>query len=76
MQNFTPEHLLQYLYGEMSESQKAEIENELIINWALNEKLQVLDASCRRLNKIKLLSPRSQTIASILHYAASKAQIV
>ena len=76
MQNFTPELLLQYLYGEMNEEQKNEIETELVINWALNEKLQVLKEGRRRLNAIKLLSPRRQTVVSILHYAESTAQVI
>lgn len=76
MQNFTTEHLLQYLYGEMSENQKNEIKNELMINWALNEKLKVFTEGSRRLNRIKLLSPRRQTIASILQYASNTNHVV
>lgn len=76
MQNFTLEQLLQYLYGELNDHQKDEIETELLINWALNEKLQVLKEGRNRLDKLRLFSPRNQTIVSLLNYAENKAPVI
>ena len=76
MQNFTTEQLLEYLYGEMTEAQEKQIEVELVLNWALNEKIQVLKEGRNRLNKIKLSSPRKQTVVSLLHYAENTASVI
>lgn len=53
----------------MSEQNKADLEKELQSNWALREKLQVLKESEKRLEKLRLQSPRRQTIDAILEYA-------
>lgn len=57
------------MYNEMSEQNKADLEKELQSNWALREKLQVLKESEKRLEKLRLQSPRRQTIDAILEYA-------
>jgi hypothetical protein len=72
MPNFTPEDLLLYQAGELSEEQSKAIAEELIVNWALREKLNVLKAAFTRLNSMKLQSPRKQTIQSIMRYAMRK----
>ena len=69
MSNFTPEDLLQFLYDETEDVMRTGIENELGISWTLTEKLKVLQEAQQRLNRIQLLSPRKQTINSILAYA-------
>lgn len=69
MPNFTTEDLLLFMYNEMSEQNKADLEKELQSNWALREKLQVLKESEKRLEKLRLQSPRRQTIDAILEYA-------
>ena len=69
MSNFTPEDLLQFLYDETEDVMRTGIENELGTSWTLNEKLKVLAEARQRLGKIQLLSPRQQTINSILAYA-------
>jgi hypothetical protein len=69
MPKFTTEDLLLFLYDEMSAEQKKEIEAALRSDWALSQKFQVLKEAHEKLNKIKLASPRSNTIASIMQYA-------
>ncbi len=76
MQNFTTESLLQYLYGELDETQANEIETELLINWALHEKFQVLKECQRRLDRASLVSPRQEAVASILRYARKPVPVV
>ena len=72
MPNFTPEDLLLYQAGELSEEQSATLAEELKINWALHEKLIVLTEAIKRINSIKLDSPRRQTVQSIMRYAMRK----
>lgn len=57
------------MYNEMSDNDKAALQHELDNNWALREKLQVLKESEQRLQKLKLQSPRRQTISAIMQYA-------
>jgi hypothetical protein len=72
MPNFTPEDLLLYEAGELSEEQSATLAEELKINWALREKFMVLTEAIKRINSIKLDSPRRQTVQSIMRYAMRK----
>jgi len=72
MPNFTPEDLLLYQAGELSEEQSAAIAEELKVNWALREKFTVIVEAMKRINAIKLESPRRQTIQSIMQYAMRK----
>ena len=72
MPNFTPEDLLLYQSGELNEMQRAAIEEELKINWALREKFNVMKEAQARLNTMPLHSPRKQTIQSIVYYAIRK----
>ena len=69
MPNFTTEDLILFMYNEMSDNDKAALQQELDNNWALREKLQVLKESEQRLQKLKLQSPRRQTISAIMEYA-------
>ena len=72
MPNFTPEDLLLYQSGELNEMQRAAIEEELKMNWALREKFNVIKEAQARLNAMPLHSPRKQTIQSIVYYAIRK----
>jgi hypothetical protein len=72
MPNFTPEDLLLYQSGELNEMQRAAIEEELKMNWALREKFNVMKEAQARLNTMPLHSPRKQTIQSIVYYAIRK----
>jgi hypothetical protein len=72
MDNFTPEDLIMYLYNEINEEMRINIENRLAADWALREKLQVLKESLTRLGKAELLSPRQKTVQAVLQYATVK----
>lgn len=69
MQNFTPEELIQYLYGEAPKEMAHAIENALQSDWSLQEKIAVLRESRQQLDTLTLQSPRKQTIAAIMDYA-------
>ena len=69
MPKFTTEDLLLFLYDEMSAEQRKEMENALQTDWALNQKYLLLKEAQDRFKSIKLASPRSKTIASIMQYA-------
>lgn len=68
MTNFTPEELIQYLYEETSPAQTAAIEQALVKDWTLREKLEVLKASAHRLNGL-IEAPRTEVVLNILNYA-------
>jgi hypothetical protein len=70
MNNFSPEDLLLYLYKETSTQTTAAIEQALEKDWTLREKLAVLKASQQKLDAI-VESPRTETVLSVLRYAAS-----
>lgn len=74
MPKFTTEDLLLFLYDEMSVEQKREMEAALLNDWALAQKLQVLQEAYRKVNKIKLASPRAKTISAIMQYAEESIQ--
>lgn len=69
---FTPEELIQYLYQETSPEKTAAIEAALQDDWTLREKLEVLKASVKGLDRV-IESPRSQVILNILNYARESA---
>ena len=72
MPNFTPEDLLLYQAGELDKEQSTAIAEELKVNWALREKFMVISEAIKRINSIKLDSPRRQTVQSIMRYAMRK----
>ena len=72
MTKFTPEDLLLYLYKETSLQQTAEIEEALVNDWALREKLAVLKASMQRLDKL-VVTPRTEVILNVLKNAREEA---
>ena len=71
MVNSTIEELVLYMYNESNNNRKKEIEKELEENWVLREKFNVIKESAERLDRMKLQSPREQTISSIMKYASS-----
>jgi hypothetical protein len=75
MPNFTPEELIQYLYGEVSQEQVIEIEKALQNDWSLKQKLTVLKESQQQLDTVKLQQPRKQAISAILDYAKQTAEV-
>jgi len=68
MHNYTPEDLIQFLYGEMSPAEASAIEEALKKDWTLREKLAVIKTSQERLNTIQQ-SPRTEAVLNILKYA-------
>ncbi len=75
MVNFTPEEMIRYLYNELNSGQKDCIENELENNWAFREKFNVIKESVKRLNNMKLESPRQNTINEIMEYACGSYKV-
>ncbi len=73
MQSFTPEDILLYLYKETSPEMTRAIEEALTKDWALREKLNVLQASMQRLENITE-SPRTEVVLNILNYARKTAK--
>jgi hypothetical protein len=65
---FTPEELIQYLYKETSPVKTAEIEKALQNDWALREKLEILQHSMLTLDT-PLESPRTEAVLKVLSYA-------
>ncbi len=65
---FTPEELVQYLYNETSPEITAGIETALSDDWALREKLEVLQNLVQVLNR-PLESPRTEAVMNIMNYA-------
>ena len=72
MPNFTPEDLLLYQAGELDDAQSEVMTEELLSNWSLREKYNVLKEAFARLNTMRLQSPRKQTINTIMRYAMRK----
>lgn len=65
---FTPEELIQFLYKETSPVKTAEIEQALQHDWALREKLEILQNSMLALDT-PLESPRTEAVLKVLTYA-------
>ena len=74
MDNFTPEFLLQYLYGETSPEETATIEHAMTKEWPTREKLSVLKDSMHRLDKA-CVSPRIEVVLKVLNYARQSAVV-
>jgi len=72
MTNFTPEELIRYLYKETSLKQTAAIEQALVNDWTLREKLGVIKTSMQRLDMIQE-SPRAEVVLNVLNYARESA---
>ncbi|MFM2146228.1 MAG: hypothetical protein RL732_1064 [Bacteroidota bacterium] len=69
---FSAEELIQYLYHETTPEKTAAIEEALLKNVALREKLDTLKASAERLDQI-IESPRTETVLNVLRYARETA---
>lgn len=67
--NFTTEDLIQYMYKETSSEKTAAIESALATDYNLREAMEVLSASQDKLNDVKFVSPRMQTLENIFAYA-------
>lgn len=71
MNTITAEDLLRHLYGETSPQKAARIEVALKTDLRIQEEFEKLKATHRKLNEVHF-SPRSQTIETIMQYAAKK----
>ena len=69
MTKFTLEDLIAFMYNEPNAADKSQIEKELKEDWTLKEKYTVLKEAFERLNRMKLQSPRQQSVDAILKYA-------
>ncbi len=67
--NITQDDLLQYLYNEASPDKEKFIEEQLIIDKILYDRLLELKIPKDRLNKIKLISPDNRSVDSIFNYS-------
>jgi hypothetical protein len=74
MHNYSPEELILYLYKETSPATTAAIDEALISDWTLREKLTVLKDSMERLNSITV-SPRTEAVLNILKRAQQPAEL-
>lgn len=75
MPNFTPEELIQYLYGESSQEQARSIEQALQSDWGLQQKFTVLKESQELIQSIQLHQPRKQSVNAIMDYARQSAEV-
>ena len=73
MDRFTPEDLLLYLYKEVSQQKKQDIERALALDWTLQEKMNVLKGSMDRLSKLTQ-QPRTEVVLNVLNYARENAE--
>lgn len=69
---FTPEELIQYMYKETSTEKTRAIDEALLNDWTLRDKLEVLKASSDCLDKI-VESPRTEPVLNVLNYARESA---
>lgn len=71
MNKITPEDLVRYLYNETSPQKTDRIKAALQIDNVLRDEYEKLKNTHSKLEEVNL-SPRTQTIDSILEYAAKK----
>jgi len=74
MHNYSPEDLILYLYKETSPDVTEAIEEALKTDWTLREKLEVLQASMKRLDSI-ITSPRTELILNVMKYATKEPEV-
>jgi hypothetical protein len=74
MHNYSPEDLILYLYKETNPDVTEAIEEALKTDWTLREKLEVLQASMKRLDSI-ITSPRTELILNVMKYAAKEPEV-
>ncbi|MEQ9285628.1 MAG: hypothetical protein RIG77_01895 [Cyclobacteriaceae bacterium] len=65
---FTENDLIRYIYGETSDLENAEIENALICDSELNDKLNGLRSVYEDLNRL-IVAPSEKAMANIFNYS-------
>ncbi|MDN5204404.1 hypothetical protein QQ008_23630 [Fulvivirgaceae bacterium BMA10] len=68
IKTFTQNDLIRYYYNEMSEEEKTEIENALVIDPNLMEEYREISTTARLINEVEV-SPSERTISNILSYS-------
>lgn len=67
---FTENDLIRYIYGEISENKKNEIENTAICDPEIDEEIRFLKSTYNDLNNL-IIPPSEKTINKILQYSIS-----
>ena len=67
-QNFTPNHLIMHLYGDLPKWESSALLEELLSNSKIQEEYERLKAGFQLLPKVKF-SPSRQTLRNILEYS-------
>jgi hypothetical protein len=73
MSTITTEDLIQYLYKDTSHQKALQIEKAVAESWPLQEKMDVLLDSMKRLDAA-IEAPRRKAVDFLLNYAASSVQ--
>lgn len=68
MKDFSPEDLLEYHYGEMNAEKSRKLEERLVTDWTLREKLEIIKEASQKLDN-SLESPRKKSVDFIIQYA-------
>ncbi len=70
--HFTPNHLVRYLYNEVSATERLDLEEALSQDYGLFEQYSELKAACQQLPKVKF-SPSAATLQEVLKYSEGAA---
>lgn len=73
-QSFTSNHLVRYLYNEVTVSERLGLEEALTQDFGLFEEYNELKAAHRALPKVTF-SPSKQTLQNILEYSSERAAL-
>lgn len=65
---FTPNHLVRYLYNEVSATERLDLEETLTQDYGLSEHYSELKAAYQQLPKVKF-SPSAATLQEVLSYS-------
>jgi hypothetical protein len=74
MKKFKEEDLILFLYHDCTPKMQAAIEEALINDLELQNRIQILRRTLKQLNKLKLASPSKQSVKAILKYAKEAIQ--
>lgn len=75
MINYTTEDLIRYIYNETTAEQSRRIEIAIQSDWHLRDEYNALKDSMHQLDSV-MEKPRPQSIAAILNYAKTTAEVV
>ena len=69
--NFTKNLLVKYLFNEVTQAEKFQVEEALYNNWEFHELYDDLDKAYRTLPKVQF-APKASTIQNILGYSSER----